>query len=565
MTHPSSRDAYRAQVAIETQQGWATYRQAIEYSRSADYDTALIYLAEAETTFRLCELNDGIWRTLIVQALLHYQQGVVSLAMARALAALRTASASENHVAIGWVQWQIALLALSRGDYQAAAEFLGQAQHALDVAGVAPPGGPLARSAQLCREVLRWQEIYTRGKIDRAEADQSIELVQSDLQAWLHESALAFGNRQAIDHELLQLVPISMPTQLLLPDTPGSANESAPSLRARLAGWWRRLTHETPPEVQMPSAETAPERHLVLMPQPVPRYAAPSTNTIDSGQFEVPADVDMPAAPDTSDLIEPTQALAQIRRAGLVVTMLGAFRVAYDDLPFQAWESARAREIFKYLVIARAAPVSKERLATVFWPDSEPELARRSLHQAIYCLRQTFKQQAPDLKLILFADDCYHLNPAVPIWVDVEAFQQAIEQARSCLSTGRGDEALRAYALAVDLYGGEFLAEDRYSSWTDDARYTCQNYYLEALHHLARSYVDRKDYPAAIAICQRALFLDACDESAHQLLIVCYMAQGLRHLAVRQYQTCSTTLKSQLGLTPSDELESFYRTYVAAA
>ena len=34
---------------------------------------------------------------------------------------------AENHGAIGWVQWQIVRLALSRADYQGAAEFLSQA------------------------------------------------------------------------------------------------------------------------------------------------------------------------------------------------------------------------------------------------------------------------------------------------------------------------------------------------------------------------------------------------------------------------------------------------------
>jgi len=41
-----------------------------------------------------------------------------------------------------------------------------------------------------------------------------------------------------------------------------------------------------------------------------------------------------------------------------------------------------------------------------------------------------------------------------------------------------------------------------------------------------------------------------------------YVAQGLRHMAVRQYQLCVGALRSELGLTPGEELERFYRTVV---
>ena len=88
--------------------------------------------------------------------------------------------------------------------------------------------------------------------------------------------------------------------------------------------------------------------------------------------------------------------------------------------------------------------------------------------------------------------------------------------------------------------------------------------YLEALHRLARYHIERSEHSAAILLCQRALAEESCDEESHQMLMACYMAQGLRHLAVRQFQICANALKIELGLTPSEELEAFYRRVVAA-
>src|SRR4051812_26470889 len=200
----------------------------------------------------------------------------------------------------------------------------------------------------------------------------------------------------------------------------------------------------------------------------------------------------------------------------------------------------------------------------MFWPDSEPELARRSLHQAIYCLRQTFKRVMPDIQVIQFSNDRYQINLDMTIWVDSEAFVQEIEQARAHYAAGKIDQAMQAYAVAIDLYHAPFLAEDRYEEWTDEPRRAHQAMYLEALHRLARHHVERGEHPAAILLGQRALVEESCDEESHQMLMACYMSQGLRHLAVRQFQICTNALKTELGLSPSEELEAFYRRVVAA-
>ena len=52
---------------------------------------------------------------------------------------------------------------------------------------------------------------------------------------------------------------------------------------------------------------------------------------------------------------------------------------------------------------------------------------------------------------------------------------------------------------------------------------------------------------------------DNCYEEAHRRLMECYLAQGQRHLAVRQYQTCAETLREELDLAPSEETVTLYR------
>lgn len=63
---------------------------------------------------------------------------------------------------------------------------------------------------------------------------------------------------------------------------------------------------------------------------------------------------------------------------------------------------------------------------------------------------------------------------------------------------------------------------------------------------------------AATAVAQKALRHDPYYEAAHRWLMRCYMGQGQRHLAVRQYQICADLLAEELDLPPSPETDRLY-------
>jgi len=559
MLSRDTRGAGTTRVELELSNGWPEYRQALELLDQSDWPRALVLLAEAETAFRTREDTHGLWRTLLGQALLHWSEGAEALAIARAMGALHAAEAADDGLAVGCVAWQIANMMLGQGEYRKAADFLDQAQLGLDAVGIAPPDGALAVAAQLCAEIVRWQQLCERQQVSQRDAEVVIAEIQRDLLARLQQAATTVRIAPAAAASMS-----ANHTSFLLPEAPAllalPLMASRPSLDSWLARLWRRLVRsEDAPAVEeltrassmtmLPAAfpSVQPREYVVNEPlvKPVPEPAA----------FVRP---DQPAAPAT-----PTAPAAErprpTRSGDLAIYCFGNCRVYCHDELIDRWESARGRMIFKYLISHRATAVPKEVLAELLWPESEPELARRSLHQAIYCLRQTFKRCAPELQIIKFAHDRYQIDPDLPIWVDSEEFGQAIGQARAQCLAGNEEQAMQSYAVVVDLYSAPFLAEDRYEGWTEEPRRTYQAMYLEALHRLARYHFERNEHPMVIMLCQRALAEESCDEDSHQLLMASYMAQGLRHLAVRQFQVCTNTLKTELGLAPSEDLMAFYR------
>lgn len=247
------------------------------------------------------------------------------------------------------------------------------------------------------------------------------------------------------------------------------------------------------------------------------------------------------------------------RKDDLSVHCLGRFRVYTDSRLIGNWSSLKGKSIFKYLITHHKAPVSKEILMELFWPDADPENARRSLHQAIYQIRHAFQLNHTNIRPIVFEDDKYGINPDLRIWLDFAEFESRCNRGRLLEQAGSIDEALEEYSLAEDLYTGDFLEEDPYEDWASRYRDHLKNCYIATTDRLSACLQDRGDLNRAIEYCQKILEKDDCYEAAYRRLMQCHHALGQPGSAVRNYQLCIRRLKEQLGVSPSRETHSLYQ------
>jgi DNA-binding SARP family transcriptional activator len=243
----------------------------------------------------------------------------------------------------------------------------------------------------------------------------------------------------------------------------------------------------------------------------------------------------------------------------LMVYCLGPFRVYQNDQLITEWQSSKGKAIFKYIVTHRAHPVGKEVLMELFWPGTDPDTARNNLNVAIYGLRQSLRAFHPDFSHLIFQDDSYLLHPELEVWIDVEKFEQCYETGREFEKKGKLVEAIRAYEMAENVYGGNFLEEDLYDDWPMLQRESLKDNYLVILDRLSRHYMQENSYANCIHLCQKILAEDDCREDAHRRLMRCYHQQGQRHLALRQYQLCVQALARVLDVTPMPETEAIYQ------
>lgn len=99
----------------------------------------------------------------------------------------------------------------------------------------------------------------------------------------------------------------------------------------------------------------------------------------------------------------------------------------------------------------------REQVTNALWPDLETKSAANNLHHALHFARGMLEATPSNntSRYLPFRGDLLTLCPDGPLWVDVDAFEDAA-------ATARHSREPAVYRAAVELYVGELLPEDRY-------------------------------------------------------------------------------------------------------
>jgi SARP family transcriptional regulator, regulator of embCAB operon len=235
--------------------------------------------------------------------------------------------------------------------------------------------------------------------------------------------------------------------------------------------------------------------------------------------------------------------------------LLGPFDLLVNDQTVQHWRGNRGRMLLAYLLLHRERPLTGDGLGGVFWPDAAPEVVRNRLHVALYGLQRDLRALTPH-PIVIHGSRGFSFHPRVDLWIDVEAFDEAIVAARN---EGTPTEAaLARYETALRLYRGELLEDTPFEEWTLLCRERLRLQYLEALDHVAKLRFELGRYADCLDACQHLLPGDLCREDIHRLIMLCYARMNQPHLAARQYHQCRRQLRDELGIEPSETTQQLF-------
>jgi PAS domain S-box-containing protein len=232
-----------------------------------------------------------------------------------------------------------------------------------------------------------------------------------------------------------------------------------------------------------------------------------------------------------------------------------------DDSPVDGlfWRRAKVRALFAFLALHRGRAVHRDTLIEVLWPDLERAPALRNLNTTVYNLRLSLEpmlQHGAESSYVQHEGDCYTLNGGPAHWLDVNAFETGIAQARQEADSAR---AMMLYRAALTLYQGDLLAGlDAVCAWSWNEQARLRELYLMALEELGTHCERQQDDKEASSLYRKALATDACRETACQRLMRLWLRRGDRAAAVTQYRRLAGALRRELEISPSPETRLIY-------
>jgi DNA-binding SARP family transcriptional activator/predicted ATPase len=236
----------------------------------------------------------------------------------------------------------------------------------------------------------------------------------------------------------------------------------------------------------------------------------------------------------------------------LHVQLFGDFRLYYDGKLVTNILQARLQSLLAYLLIHRASPQSRQKLAFLFWPDTAESQARTNLRQLLHHLKRVLPAANQFLQT---ETNTLQWQTQVTYSFDVAEFEQDLAQAAA--NEGNPEVEKQALESAVKWYGGDLLP-GCYDDWILPERERLHQSFLEALERLIFLTEAQRDYRTAIGFAERLLRRDPLHESTYRRLMRLHALNGDRASALQVYHTCVTILARELGVEPHVTTQEAY-------
>jgi DNA-binding SARP family transcriptional activator len=236
--------------------------------------------------------------------------------------------------------------------------------------------------------------------------------------------------------------------------------------------------------------------------------------------------------------------------SALVLQLFGGFRLVDRNGGEIRIASRKARALLAYLALRKGESQARDRLATLLWDDTDEELARTSLRQALTALRKALPESA---NAMLRADtESLGLDGSL-LDTDVDALRRALTaDTRTALQ-----EAIAHYR--GDLLEGFDAKSAAFDEWANTERRALRRQVVATLTRLTELCSANGDAEGAVTACSRLVALEPLNEAAHRDLMDLYARRGAYADALRQYRVCRDALRRELDVSPEAATESLYR------
>ncbi|MGZ6236192.1 MAG: BTAD domain-containing putative transcriptional regulator [Syntrophales bacterium] len=293
--------------------------------------------------------------------------------------------------------------------------------------------------------------------------------------------------------------------------------------------------------------------------------------TENERHFKLPLDFDLqnnttPEDHKGSKTLRKARKVRQaIYRSGLChinLETLGGFRLfrGLTAIEEKEWDGYLPKFLLKAIVTHGSRQVPKDQLIEALWPEVAPQCGERNFKITLHRLRKVLE---PDMDRT-FGSSYVYLKANL-ICLDEELCKTDLDDFLSFCRRGEKKEkegdieaALLLYNNAIDLYKGDFLSEELYTSWIDTKREELRKLYIILLHKIADIQEKRGTSKVAIDCYKKIIQIDPLLEQVYQKLMILYSKRHMQTEAIKVYKDCRKSLREGLDADPEALTTSIY-------
>lgn len=211
-----------------------------------------------------------------------------------------------------------------------------------------------------------------------------------------------------------------------------------------------------------------------------------------------------------------------------------------------------------YIILNGSQPISRERLAAVFWEDYPTATARKYLRNTLWRLKHMLEDAGADSATVLqITEDHISLN-LDGLWVDILQFEEALANTQKHKPEALSRLQVAELEAAAALYTGDLL-DNTYEDWTLYDRERLRLAYLTIRQKLMLHHGRFGRYDSALFHGEKILAIDPVREKIHRYMMRLHALNGDRSAALAQYKRCKQILKEELNLPPLKETRLLYK------
>lgn len=253
------------------------------------------------------------------------------------------------------------------------------------------------------------------------------------------------------------------------------------------------------------------------------------------------------------------------RSSQLHLRLLGPVEVGLGESVL-TFPTRKTLALLIYLSL-EAGEQPREHLATLLWPESNPERSYASLRNTLGHLQAALRQASGQATTayLLVTHNALALNPDSEIQLDLHVVERAYALARADRSNRTPPESpvsLPLLQAAAACYRGDFLAgfslgdAPDFDDWAAVQREVWRRRLGLILDRLSEIQFAQGEFTSTAETASHWIALDVLNEVAYRRKMRAHFAAGERGQALDTYNACRAVLAAELRVTPEPDTEA---------